>query len=269
MSAQSTPFKLEKQGHVAWLIMNRPEKINAMTESFFRGLGENFKALDEDPEVRVVVIKGEGKHFTSGLDLFEAASLVSDDSAAGRETLRLKIIQAQESFSALERCRKPVIGAAHNRCVGGGVDLMCACDIRMASKDAIFTVMETRLAMIADLGTLQRLPHIVGHGMARELAFTGRDFTADEALSMGFITHICPDSDALFKKAGDLAEEIASCPPMAVQGTKETMIHARDKGVYPSLEYVAQKNASAIFCEDMTEAVTAFMEKRKPVYKGR
>ena len=269
MGTENRLFRVEKEGHIAWLILDRPEKLNAMNEAFFRELTDHFKALDADDEIRAVVIRGEGKHFTAGLDLGEAGSLVSDASAPGRETLRLKIIQGQESMSIIEQCRKPVIAAVHGHCIGGGVDMLCACDLRVASKDALFSIRETRIAIIADLGTLQRLPHIIGHGMARELALTGRDFTATEALENGFITHLCEDQESLLKKARELALEIASCAPMATQGVKQVMIHGRDQGVYPGLEYVAQKNAVGMYSEDLMESFVAFMEKRPPVYKGR
>ena len=269
MGKENNVFRVEKEGHIAWLILDRPQKLNAMTQAFFKEIKDHFTAFDADDDIRAVVIRGEGDHFTAGLDLVDAASLVSDDSTPGRETLRLKILEWQENISMIERCRKPVIAAVHGHCIGGGVDMLCACDVRAASKDALFSIRETRIAIIADLGTLQRLPHIIGHGMARELALTGRDFTAKEALENGFITHLCEDHESLIKTARELALEIASCPPLATQGVKQVMIHGRDHGVHPGLEYVAQKNAAAIYSEDLMEAFAAFMEKRPPVYKGR
>lgn len=262
-------FKIEKEGNVAWLILNRPEQLNTMTWPFFTEVGEHFAALDDDPEVRAVVIRAEGKMFTAGLDLVAAESLLGDGSAAYREGLRKKILELQEAFSAIERCRKPVIAAVHGHCIGGGVDLLSACDIRMASKEALFSVREIRVGIIADIGTLQRLPTIIGHGRCRELALTGRNFTAADALQMGFITHVCEDRESLYAEAKALAEEIAGLSPLAVQGTKEVLLHGRDHGVYPGLHYVAQKNAAQIPNEDMIEAVAAFLEKRKPVFKGR
>jgi len=162
-----------------------------------------------------------------------------------------------------------VIAAVHGHCIGGGVDLLSACDIRLAAKDAIFSIRETRIGIIADIGTLQRLPTIIGHGWCRELALTGRNFTAADALKMGFITHLCEDRESLYGEAKALADEIAGLPPLAVQGTKEVLLHGRDHGVYPGLHYVAQKNAAQIPNDDMIEAVTAFLEKRKPIFKGR
>jgi enoyl-CoA hydratase len=262
-------FKIEKEGNVTWLILNRPEKRNSMTWEFFTELAELFAVFDEDPEVRAVVIRAEGKMFTAGLDLVAASSLLGDGSATYREWLRKKIHELQHGMTAIECCRKPVIAAVHGPCIGGGVDLLSACDIRLASADALFSIRETRLGIVADVGTLQRLPTIIGHGWCRELALTGRDFTAEEALKMGFITHLLPDREALLREAGKLADEIAGLPPLAVQGVKDTILQARDNGIHPGLAYVAQKNAALIPNEDMLEAVGAFLEKRKPVFKGR
>jgi enoyl-CoA hydratase/carnithine racemase len=263
------PFKIEKDGHIAWLILNRPEKRNTMGFSFYDYLTDHFAAFDKDPEVRVVVIRAEGKSFTAGTDLDDLGSLYKQMSAGEREELRLRLLQAQSGINAIEKCRKPVIAAVHGHCLGGGVDLLCACDIRIAAADALFGIREVRVAFIADVGTLQRLPHIIGDGWFRELALTGRDFSAEEALKMGFITRICKDREGLLAEAQKLAREIASCSPLATQGTKDVILYSRDHGVYPGLAYVAQKNAAMIPSEDMLEAVAAFMEKRLPVYKGR
>jgi len=146
--------------------------------------------------------------------------------------------------------------------------MISACDIRLAAADAVFSIRETRLAIIADLGTLQRLPHIIGDGHFRELAYTGRDFTADEALSMGFVNRVLPDSSALREAAAGLAADIAANPPLTVQGIKDVILYNRENGVTPGLRYVAQKNAAALPCDDLMEAVAAFMEKRQPVFKG-
>ena len=262
-------FKIEKAGNVAWLILNRPDKRNSMTWEFFAEMAEQFDCLDADTDVRAVVIRAEGKMFTAGLDLVAASSLLGDGSTPYREWLRKQILSLQEGMNAVERCRKPVIAAVHGHCIGGGVDLLSACDIRLATADAVFSIRETRLGIVADIGTLQRLPTIIGHGWSREIALTGRDFTAEEALKMGFITHLLPDREALYAEAGKIAEEIAGLPPLAVQGVKDTILQARDNGVYPGLAYVAQKNAALIPNEDMLEAVGAFLEKRKPVFKGR
>jgi enoyl-CoA hydratase/carnithine racemase len=170
---QSMSVKMD--GHVAWLNLCRPERRNAMGMAFFQELTEHFRRFDEDSHVRAVVIRAEGKSFTAGLDLMEAGAMLGGKGADDRDKLRKKIMELQESNNVVERCRKPVIAAVHGHCIGGGVDLLSACDIRLASADALFSIRETRIAIIADLGTLQRLPHIIGQGWFRELALTGRD----------------------------------------------------------------------------------------------
>ncbi len=262
-------FKVQTDGYITWLAFNRPEKRNTFTQEVFEGLLELFPRFDEDPNVRVIIIKAEGKSFSAGLDLVEAGAMFEPNPGAdARERTRLKIARAQESFNVIEKCRKPVIAAVHSHCIGAGVDLIAACDIRMASHDALFSIRETRMALIADLGTLQRLPYIIGHGWFRELALTGRDFSATEAMSMGFVTHVCEDRDTLYDEAKKLAAEIAACSPLAVQGTKEALLYSRDNGIYPGLQYSAQKNAAALPCDDVMEAFQAFLEKRTPEFKG-
>jgi enoyl-CoA hydratase/carnithine racemase len=264
-----SPFKIEKEGAITWLVLNRPEKRNAMTLEFFDGLGSLFSGFDRDPEVRVVIIRAEGESFTAGIDLFGLGAMLKGDGAAFRENMKREIVRLQQGVSALEKCRKPVIAAAHSHCIGGGVDLLSACDIRMATRDTIFAIRETKIAIIADLGTLQRLPHIIGHGYFRELALTGRNFSAEEALKMGFITHLCEDRESLYERARMVATEIAECSPLTVQGVKEVINYSRDQGVYPGLDYVAQKNAALLPSEDLMEAFKAFAEKRTARFEGR
>ncbi|TFG38134.1 MAG: enoyl-CoA hydratase, partial [Syntrophobacterales bacterium] len=185
-----------------------------------------------------------------------------------RESLRRKISSLQKSMTAVEKCLKPVIAAVHGHCVGGGIDLTSACDIRYAANDVIFSIRETRIGIIADIGTLQRMPHITGHGYFRELALTGRDFGGEEALKIGFITKLFDDQESLYAGVKELAEELAKLPPLAVQGVKEVINYSRDNGVYAGLDYIAQKNAAAVPSEDLMEAVTAMWEKREPIFKG-
>ncbi|MBT8368212.1 MAG: crotonase/enoyl-CoA hydratase family protein [Deltaproteobacteria bacterium] len=267
--SNSNQFKVEQEEHVAWLTLNRPAKRNVMGTAFFQELYEHLENFDQDPAVRVVVIKADGKSFTAGTDLNEAASLLSGEGADQRENTRIKILALQSGLTSIEKCRKPVIAAIHSHCIGGGVDLISACDIRLATQDAVFSIRETRMGIIADLGTLQRLPYIIGHGWFRELALTGRDFNADEALQMGLITRICEDCNTLYAEAKKLATRIAECPPLTVQGTKDVILYSRDHGIDSGLNYVAQKNTAALPSEDVVEAVTAFMEKRKPQFKGK
>lgn len=262
-------FTVEKNHHIAWLTLNRPEKRNAMGLAFFEQIAEWFIGFNRDPDIRVVIIKAEGQSFCAGTDLREAAALLGESTAAGRDRMRRKIMELQQNLTKIEQCRKPVIAAVHSHCIGAAVDLICACDIRLATKDAIFSIRETRMGIIADVGTLQRLPHIIGHGWLRELALTGRNFSAQEALQMGLITRICDDRPALYAEARNLADEILACPPLTVQGTKEAIIYSRDHGIEAGLQYVAEKNSAALPSEDFLEALNAFREKRAPVFKGK
>ena len=266
---ESSFVKLEMKGHVAWVTLNRPDKRNALNFQMLEQLVAIFQQLDQDENVRVVVINGEGKSFCAGLELAALAGLIEKKTADYRERLRRTILYGQTSTNIIEMCNKPVILASHSHCIGGGVDIACACDIRMATRDAIFSVRETRLAFVADLGTTQRLHRIVGEPWAKELCLTGRDFSGEEALRIGFITHLCEDKASLFQGAQELAQEIADNSPLAVQGVKDVLRFTSDHGTTAGLKYVAQKNAAMLICDDGIEAVTAAMEKRKPIFKGR
>jgi enoyl-CoA hydratase/carnithine racemase len=243
-------FKIRRDGHIVWLMFNRPEKRNTMTVEFYRDIKDHFNRFDADPDVWVVVIGGEGKSFTAGTDFEALQSLAGDGSAASRNVTHRTILWGQDCFSAIERCRKPTIAAVHSHCIGGGVDLISACDIRIASRDALFSIRETRLGFIADAGTLQRLPFIIGQGMFRQLSLTGRDFSAGEALAMGLITGLYENRDELYREAQKLAVTIASRPPLSVQHVKEAIIFGRDQGVHAGLQFGAQKHAATISPED-------------------
>jgi enoyl-CoA hydratase len=262
-------FRLEKKDYVGHLILNRPEKRNRMSLRFFEEFIEIFEKIDDDDDVRTVLISAEGKSFCAGLDLEEAATLFTDPTAKSRHDFKRTIMRFQESMNVIDRCRKPSIAAIHSHCIGGGVDLASASDIRLASQDAVFSIRETRMAMVADLGTLQRIGAIIGQGWTRELALTGRDFDAAQALEIGFLTHMYPDRETLVDEGLKMAKEIAQLSPVTVQGVKETLNFSRDFGTAAGLEFVAQKNAAILPSEDLMEAFQAFMEKRKPDFKGR
>ena len=262
-------IRLERIDHVGHLILNRPEQRNRMSLKFFDELQAVFEKIDDEDEVRVVLISAEGKSFTAGLDLAEAAGLFQDPTAKSRHDFKKLVMRLQEPMNVIDRCRKPVIAAIHSHCIGGGVDMSCVCDIRLASQDAVFSIRETRMAMVADLGTLQRIAAIIGQGWTRELALTGRDFDASQALQIGFLTHVYPDRESLLEEGLKLANEITQLSPITVQGVKETLNFSRDFGVPAGMEFVAQKNAAILPSEDLMEAFQAFMEKRKPDFKGR
>ena len=175
----------------------------------------------------------------------------------------------QRSVTSVAACPKPIIAAVHGYCIGGGVDLISACDIRVASTDAVFSVRETRVAIVADLGSLQRLPRIIGKGHVAELALTGKDISAARAKEIGLVNDVLPDADAALAAARELAGEIAANSPLAVQGTKAVLAACEDKSVAEGLDYVATWNAGFLSSDDLVEAMTAFMEKRPPEFRGR
>lgn len=267
-------FEVEREGNIAWVFMNRPDKLNACGPDFWREIINVMEEMDADDDVRVVILAGRGKAFTSGIDLIAMAPEVpalTEKGVMGRKKMELvkKILNLQDSITALEKCRKPVIAAIHGYCIGAGVDIITACDIRLAAYDATFSVREVRLAIVADVGTLQRLPRIVGEGFAKELTYTAKDIDAKRAGEMGLINSVYPDKDALYAGAKEMAEEIAEQSPLAVMSAKEVINYCRDKTVADGLDYVAQRSANILPSDDLFEALTAFAERRKPKFTGK
>jgi enoyl-CoA hydratase len=262
-----------REGHVATVTLDRPEKRNALNPDFWEGFPGVIEALDLDPEVRVIILRGAGSCFSAGLDVpatmpWLPAPGGAPDGAAKME-LHRKIRVMQRSPTALERARVPVIAAIHGPCIGAGVDIITACDVRLASADARFSVRETRLAMVADIGTLQRLPAIVGPGIARELVFTGEDFGAERAASIGLVNRVLPTAEALFAEAQRVAEAIASNPPLTVQGAKQVLNEGVRYDIDRQLEYVATWNTAHVFTQDLAAAMTGFMTKQPPTFVGK
>mmetsp|Transcript_22833 Transcript_22833/g.74376 ORF Transcript_22833/g.74376 Transcript_22833/m.74376 type:complete len:279 (+) Transcript_22833:66-902(+) len=249
---------------IAFVNLNRPAKANAANPRMWEEIPlalEAVCACDED--IRVVVLGGEGKHFCAGIDLGASgeggpiAAMAGGGSCPARQRVRLLngIRALQESVSSLERCPLPVIAAIHGACVGGAIDIVTAADIRIASADAYFSVKEVDLAITADLGTLQRLPGIIGEGRARELSLTGRRFDAEEARAMGLVTALAPTRAALLAEAEKLALSLAAKSPLAVQGTKKVSLHSRDRSVADGLEHVATLNAAILMSKDLQTAM--------------
>ncbi|MBK7399685.1 MAG: crotonase/enoyl-CoA hydratase family protein [Myxococcales bacterium] len=264
--------RLTVEAHVADLVLTGPAKGNAMGPAFFRDFPLAVKAAMRDPAVRALVVRSEGDHFTYGLDLpammSEMGPLMQGGLAQSRTALYEKVRELQGTFDCLADGPKPVIAALHGWCIGGGLDLATACDVRVCSKDARFSVREVRVAMVADLGSLQRLPYIVGEGHARELALTGRDFDAARALRIGLVNDVHEDKQATHDAARAIAREIADNPPLVVQGVKQVMERAKRPVVQAGLEHVAAWNAAFLPSEDLGEAFTAFMTRRKPEFRG-
>ncbi|MFO1321575.1 MAG: crotonase/enoyl-CoA hydratase family protein [Burkholderiales bacterium] len=258
-------------GAVATIFLNRPDKANAMNAPMWRELRAALQWLDETPAVRVGILRGAGRHFTAGIDLSLLDGMREHlDSRCGgraREALRREIQSFQDTITAVERCRKPVIAAIHGPCIGGGVDLVTACDMRYCSAQATFSIREIDVGLTADVGTLQRLPRLIGEGMARELAYTGRTVSGREAREILLANRCYDDADALFAGVSELAATIAAKSPLSIRGTKEMITYARDHSVADALNYVATWNASMLISADLEEALRAGREKRPPVFE--
>lgn len=260
MSLNSTFFKVEIDGPVAHLAMNRPAKANSMSPDFWADLPRLCAALENDPTIRAVIVSGEGKHFTAGMDFaaFERIlDLLAREPGRAAYALRDLIKSLQNSLSALEALRVPVIAAIDGACIGGGIDLITACDIRLATRSASFAVEEINLGLAADVGTLQRLPTLIPPGIARELALTGRRFSADEALAWGLCSAVCDSRAELMEKATEMAKSIAAKSPLAVAGTKRGSLYARDHSVADGLDQIATWNAGMLRPEELRTALKA------------
>jgi enoyl-CoA hydratase len=260
--------------HIAEVRLRASGKYPRMGPSFWREFAEIIAKIDEDEAARVVVLRGEGAHFSTGLDLStmgaEVLPLVGQPSLTRERLALFELIQRmQGAIDAVARCRKPVIAAVAGHCLGGGVDLITACDLRLCSEDALFSVREVRLAMVADVGTLARLPSIVGQGFAREWALTGDDISASRALRAGLVNDCYPTHEALYQAARATAERIAKNPPLTVQGVKRVLNHRSEREARESLEYVALYNAAFLPSEDLREAMAAWLDKREPKFSGR
>jgi enoyl-CoA hydratase len=269
---QFETIRTQIDGHVATLTLNRPEKANAMNWQMWQDIRASMQWADATPEVRAVVLRGEGKHFTSGIDLNMMIGLqdrIKDDcDGRRREKLRQLILELQDTLTSIERCRKPVLAAIHGGCVGGGIDLITCTDMRYASADAYFTVKEIDIGMVADVGTLQRLPKLVGNqGLVRELAFTGRKVDAQEAQAIGLVNKVFESQEALYKGVHEMAELVAAKSPLSVRGIKEMLNYSRDHSVPEGLNYIATWNAAMLMSQDLTAAMMASMAKQTPTFK--
>jgi enoyl-CoA hydratase len=275
MSHQSDVLTVERDGPVATLWLDDAEHRNAMGPAFWSDLPLLMGDLSADSDVRVVVLAAKGKHFTAGIDLtmFGNALDTSEGEATSGVARRRRFLgevkRLQQSITSVADCAKPVIAAVHGACIGGGIDLISACDIRLCAADATFSVRETRMAMVADVGTLQRLPRVLAAGHVAELVYTGKDIDAARAKEIGLVNDVLPDHDAVVAAARAMASEIAANSPLAVQGSKAILQRGDGLTVDQSLDLVALWNAAFIQSDDLTEAVTAFFEKRPPEFRGQ
>ena len=267
---QLTAIEISVRAHVAEVRLNRTERSNALDATMWQEIRAALDWADANTDVRVVVISGAGRNFCSGIDLAMLAGVEQQvahrDPARQHEALRRLILDLQDCLSAIERCRKPVLAAIQGACIGGGVDLVSCCDMRYGSVGATFSVREIDLGMVADVGSLQRLPRLVADGIARELAYTGRSFAADEALRIGFLNQVFENAEALAAGVGAIANVIAAKSPLAVRGTKEMLSYGRDHSVADGLNHVATWNAAMLMSADLREAMLAMREKRPPTF---
>lgn len=268
---QFETLKVTLDQHIATICLNRPDKANAMSATMWQEIRKAFEWVDSTPEARVAVLQAEGKYFTAGIDLQMMmgmnAQIANDCDGRSREAMRRVILDLQDTLTSLERCRKPVLAAIHGGCIGGGIDLITCADMRYCSADAYFTIKEIDIGMTADVGTLQRLPKLVGEGITRELAYTGRKFEAEEARQIGLVNRVFESREALYAGVQEIAATIAAKSPLSIRGTKEMITYARDHTVADSLNYIATWNAAMLMSKDLTEAMGANMAKRAPVFK--
>ncbi len=263
---ESSFFTVERMDAVAHIAMNRPDKANAMAPDFWNDLPRILDTLGRDETVRCAVLTGEGKHFTAGMDLAAfngIARLFDNEPGRAAFAMRELILKLQGSFNAIEHARFPVIAAIHGACVGGGIDLVTACDIRLASADAYFAIEEINIGMAADVGTLQRLPKLIAPAVAAELAYSGRRFDAAEAKAFGLVSQVVDNRDRLLENAFELAGSIAKRSPLAIAGIKRNLAYARDHSVADGLDYIATWNAGMLRTEDLMTAIQAKMAKQE------
>lgn len=264
----------EASPHVYHVRLNRPDRRNTFTMDLWKQMKSTFDRLADDPKCRAIVVSGTGKSFCAGIDLQQGMGeligmMMNDEIEAGRKgrMIRRIITTCQDGFTAIEACPKPVIAAVHSHCIGAGVDLITACDIRCASSDAMFSIREVDIGMTADVGTLNRIQKVVGNdSWTRELAYTSRDVSADEALKFGLISRIYANENELLEGALTLAKTIAEKSPIAVQGTKEVLNHARNHTIRESLDFVKTWNMSQLQSADLRNGAMAAMSKQKPVF---
>jgi enoyl-CoA hydratase len=249
--------------------LSRPDALNSMVPAFWRELPAVVRKIDAESQARVIVISSQGKHFSAGMDLSVFTNMAKDfqgEPARRAERSRRWILELQDSFNALEEVRMPVLVAVQGGAIGGAVDMICAADSRYCTQDAFFTIKETELGMTADVGTLQRLPHLMPQGLVRELAYTGRNMPSSEAKECGFINQVFENQHTMLEGVMKIAGKIAMHSPMAVAGCKEMINYTRDHNVSDSLIYMATWQSGMLQMPDVNEAMAAGQERRLPVY---
>ena len=273
MTSKYESFNLEIEDNIANIILSRPEQLNSMSRKFWVELPEILEEVNRNSEIRVLIISSTGKHFCAGMDLSAFDNGVANipkekrpDNARIGEALYRSAKELQEYISKLEKIRVPVIAAIHGGCIGGAVDLVTACDIRLATNDAFFCIQEINIGMAADVGTLQRLPRIIPDSKMRELAYTGRRMLADEAKESGLVSDVYNSQEEMFNAAKEMANEIAKKSPIAIYGLKALMNYSRDHTISDSLDFNALWSGAMLSQRDMEEAIKAFVEKREATF---
>jgi|TARA_A200000113_G_scaffold204785_1_gene200664 enoyl-CoA hydratase len=268
-------FKYSSEEGVGHLVLNKGEDLNKMTMNFWYELPRILDEIDRDASLRVLILSSTGKHFCAGMDLKNFGTLGSDsekktnvpDKARIGENLYRVAKELQDMLSKLEKLRIPVLAGIHGGCIGGGLDLVTAADMRFASKDAFFCIQEVNIGMAADIGTLQRLPRVIPEGKVRELAYTGRRMPAEEALEAGLVNKVYESHEEMVSGLKEMAAVIASKSPLAVYGTKAILNFSRDHTIAEGLEYNALWSGAMLPQEDMAEAMMSNMEKRDPEFQ--
>ena len=268
-------FKYSSEEGVGHLVLNKGEDLNKMTMNFWYELPRILDEIDRDASLRVLILSSTGKHFCAGMDLKNFGTLGSDsekktnvpDKARIGENLYRVAKELQDMLSKLEKLRIPVLAGIQGGCIGGGLDLVTAADMRFASKDAFFCIQEVNIGMAADIGTLQRLPRVIPEGKVRELAYTGRRMPAEEALDAGLVNKVYESHEEMVSGLKEMAAIIASKSPLAVYGTKAILNFSRDHTIAEGLEYNALWSGAMLPQEDMAEAMMSNMEKRDPEFQ--
>jgi enoyl-CoA hydratase len=261
-------FQITRDGAVAHLRLTRPEASNALDLNFWRDFGPALQQLDATGEVRALVISGEGRNFCAGMDIsvFSTGSILNTDTPAGRQAFHQAARELQDALTWIERVRFPVIAAVQGACVGAGLDLVAACDLRLAAEDGYFRIEEINIGMMADVGSLQRLPRILPEGVVRELAYLGTSLTAQRAERLGFVASVHPDSDSLTTAALDMARAIAAKAPLAISGSKAAITYSRDHSVAEGLEWAALMQGSIWNTADILAAIQARAARQAAVF---
>lgn len=263
-------IEVERHGHIGTIWLNRPDKLNALSADMWDDIPSAVDELDEDDAIRVIVVAGRGRSFSVGIDVGLLASFRPDGPSPATANMELHdtIQRLQGTVNSLAETAKPVVAAIHGHCLGAGANLISACDIRLAAADAVFSIRETRMGLVADIGVLQRLPGIVGNGVTAEMALTGADYPADWALDNGLVSRVFPDQETLIEGVMDLASQIAANSPLVTQGVKRALQANDGRTVSQALEYMAQWNAAFLISNDLMEALGAFAEKRDADFTG-